>query len=338
MNRAWIGPLTSIVVTVATLLTSRDAKAQSFDTVSWRPLSRSALLATDAIGPGTNEIDVVGDATYPAAFVGSDATHLYLRIRVNDAPTNPDTTFKSSLWGCVIDTDGILTTYEFLGIVDGNNSVQWRHNKTESIGANVPIEPAEVLVGTALRTTHARAIDTSSATPFSGTPDFFVDLAMPWAVIEAGGSGAPKVAMGSPMRFICGTSALTFDISNDQATTAVSGALDQSWSDAYVCASTGCVLDTPKPPLDAGVDAAVPVMDAGPKPAVDASVPVVDASVPPPPAEQDEGALAGTGLICAASRAPRAPEGPSSLASDAAWIIVASVIFAAVKLRRSSGR
>lgn len=339
MNHAWTGLVASIAVTVASLLTARDARAQSFDTVPWRPLSRSALPATDAVGPGTNESDVVGDVTYPAAFVGSDATHLYLRVRVNDAPTNPDTTFKSALWGCVIDTDGVLTTYEFLHVIDGNNSVQWRHNKTESIGANVPIEPAEVLVATALRTTHARAVDTNSATPFSDTPDFFVDMAMPWAVIEAGGAGAPKVAMGSPMRFICGTSALTFDISNDQATTVPSGALDQSWSDAYVCASTGCVLDTPKPPMDAGVDGAVPVVDAGPKPAVDASVPSVDASVPlPPPVEQDEGALAGTGLICAASRAPRSPEAPASAANDAAWIIVASALFAAVKLRRSSGR
>jgi len=323
---------TVLVIAGACLAISRDAHAQSFDTIVWTPLSRSALVITDATGPVPNELDVVGDALSPAVFVGSDATHLYMRIRVNDKPTNPDGTFKSSLWGCVIETDAVLTTYEFLTILDGQDSVQWRFNQTESIGPNVPTEPAEILVGTAARTTHARTVDTMSATPFSGTADWFVDMAMPWAIIRAGGSGTPKLAAGAPMRFVCGTSALTFDISNDQATTAASGALDASWSDAYVCASTGCVLDTGPitPPMDAGVDAARPPTDAGPV-VVDASVPV-DAGITP--LASDDGAVAGTGLICAATQSPRS----SNDSRGEIWIIVASVFVITVKLRRTSGR
>lgn len=312
----------------------RGARAQSFNAVTWTPLVRQGSLVTDAVGPTPNELDVVGDVTYAAAFVASDASDLYLRIRVNDKPTNADGTFKPSLWGCVVDTDGVLTTYEYLVVLDGQDSVHWRFNKAESVGKNSPMEPAEVLVGTAPRTTHARAVSTESAMPFSGSDDWFVDIAIPWAIIRAAGSAAPMVIAGAPMRFICGTSALTFDISSDQATTAASGALDLSWSEPYVCAGSGCAIDqgTTKPPvMDAGPDAAMPVADAGPP--RDAAVPV-EAGVPPPAA--DDGALEGTGLICAASWPPgsrQSPGGSRDAAILAAMAAMAAAI--AIKLRRS---
>ncbi len=311
---------------------TRTAHAQSFDTVTWTPLTRSGGVVTDAPGPSAGERDVVGDAANVAAHVTSDATALYLRVRVNDKPTNADGTFKGSLWGCVVDTDGVLTTYEYLVILDGQDSVHWRFNGSQSIGSNVVTEPAETLVGTAPRTTHARAVDALSSPPFSGDWDWFVELAMPWTIIRAGGSGAPKVAAGTPMRFVCGTSALTFDLSSDHASTAASGALDLAWSDPYVCATTGCVVDTTgiKPPMmDAGPDAATFGVDAG-RP-TDAGSPV-EAGLPPPAG--GEGGFEGTGLICAASW-PVGSRGSPGAPHEAALLALAAAATIAIKLRRS---
>src|SRR5262249_9017259 len=72
---------------------------------------------------------------------------------------------------------------------------------------------------------------------------WFVDLAIDWATIRAGGSGAPAVPAGTPMRFTCGTSTGTAHIGTDVASSDPAGALTSSWSDPYVCDDTGCHLD-----------------------------------------------------------------------------------------------
>lgn len=233
---------------VAGTVVAGIAHAQSFDTAAWVALGRGGSAVGDVVGPGTSETDVVGSAANPAVFVWSDATDLYLRVRVNDKPTNADSSWKSALWGCLIDTDGALTTYEFMAVLSGSQSqVQWRYNAVQSVGANVPNEPAEVLVGSIATSTNARTIDAMSAPQFSSNADWFVDLAVPWTIIRAGVVGppaAPAVVAGAPMRFACGTSASGFHIGTDQATTDAAGALIGTWSDPYVCTDTGCLADT----------------------------------------------------------------------------------------------
>jgi hypothetical protein len=238
---------------LATLLTglavSGLAHAQNFNGASWVPLQRGGVGVGDAVGPGTNELDIVGTAALPAAFLWSDSTYLFLRLRVNDKPTNAGGVFSANSWGCFVDTDGVLTTSEFLAVVSGMSSaVEWRYNAAQTVGANVPNEPAEVLVSSSLIAVNARTLDALSAPAFSGTADWFIDLAVPWAAIRAGGGGppaAPAVLDGTPLRFACGTAAGNpFHLGTDQATTDAAGALNGTWSDPYVCTNTGCVLDT----------------------------------------------------------------------------------------------
>jgi hypothetical protein len=221
------------------------AHAQSFDSASWVTLQRGFNPVTDVVGPGTSETDVVGDVSNPAVFIWSDNSDLYLRIRVNDKPTNAGNAFKADQWGCFIDTNGVLTNYEYFALLDGiANSVDWRYNAVQSVGANVPNEPAEVLVGSAATSTNARTVDAMAAVPFSGNPDWFVDIAIPWTTIRAGGNGAPAVLAGAPMRFACGTSTGGNHIGFDQATTDPMGALTGTWSNPYVCRDSGCDQDS----------------------------------------------------------------------------------------------
>lgn len=230
-------------------LAAGTAHAQSFNSAAWVTLQRGGVPVGDVVGPGTNELDIVGDATNPAAFVWSDVSFLFLRIRVNDKPTSAGGVFSANNWGCLVDTNGTLTNYEFMAVVSGTGGdVEWRYNGVQSVGANVPGEPAEVQVSSSAIGLNARTLDAASAPAFSGTADWFIDIAIPWASIRAGVVGppaAPGVLDGTPMRFACGTAAgANFHIGTDQATTDVAGLLSGTWSDPYVCSNAGCVLDT----------------------------------------------------------------------------------------------
>lgn len=238
----------ALATIVTGLAVGGTAHAQSFNSAAWVPLQRAGVVVGDVVGPGTNELDIVGNAANPAAFVWSDSSYLFLRVRVNDKPTNAGGVFSSNNWGCLVDTNGTLTSYEFMAVVSGTaGDVEWRHNAVQSVGADNPSEPAEVQVGSSPIGINARTLDALSAPAFSSTADWFIDIAIPWATIRAGIVGppaAPAVVDGTPMRFACGTSSSGFHIGTDQATTDPGGALTGSWSDPYVCTNTGCVLDT----------------------------------------------------------------------------------------------
>ncbi|MEZ4264411.1 MAG: hypothetical protein R3B36_35405 [Polyangiaceae bacterium] len=230
------------------LVVSSAAQAQDFDGAAWVTLERAAGVIGDGVDGG-NEDDVVGDGTHGAAFVWSDATYLYFRVRVDAKPTLNNGTFRNSGWGCAVDTNGTLSNYEFLAELNGTvangpgnaaDAVQWRHNTVQTVGAENATEPAETVVGEWARATHARAL-VAPGSNFGGDEDWFVDLAIPWATIRTGGNGAPAVAAGTPMRFICGVSSNGTHFGSDF--TNVGNTLTASWSYPYVCGDSGCALD-----------------------------------------------------------------------------------------------
>ncbi len=115
-----------------------------------------------AIKPGfVDEGDVVGTAAAPAALRASDATNLYLRIRLDGDPA-PKQNLKAASWGIELDLDGDPTKYEMLMLVDGiaaNNEVELFTNHTMTL-ANDPTDPADQPAGreaTRSRTTRARS-------------------------------------------------------------------------------------------------------------------------------------------------------------------------------------
>lgn len=231
-------------VTFAVVLTGlavvHAAHAQDFDTATWIPLTRGGSVVGDVVGPGTSETDVVGDAANPAVYIASDANDLYLRIRVNDKPTMNNGSFRNSTWGCLVETNGVLTNYEFYaGLIGGGGGQQVRWYANTNQGNNVFNDGAETLVGSSPVSSNGRAVDAQSNPEFSGDADWFVELAVPWSTIRG---GANALAAGTPMRFVCGTAGSgSFHIGTDQATTAAT--LDASWSDPFVCNDTGCEID-----------------------------------------------------------------------------------------------
>ncbi len=144
---------------------------------------------TDAFGDDPNFLtdrDLVGDVAAPAGFRAADATNLYLRIRLDQNPTTGSTLHAFS-WGMAFDLDGDRTTYELLILVDGvgggPGAVEVFKNTTITI-TNSGTDPADTPpVATFPFANNARAV-TAPGTTNGGTPDFFLDFAVPWTALQ----------------------------------------------------------------------------------------------------------------------------------------------------------
>ncbi len=232
------------------LLATRSANAQTFpaDNV-WKPLTQGGVPIGDPTGDAPNERDIVGDAANPAAFVHQDASYFYFRLRVNAKPIKNDDTFEPFGWGCAVEADTDLQTYEFFAVVNGiintgplgqPDSVDWLWNQTTTARDSVA-DDAEVIVASFPRATHARSLLASSM--FSNNDDWFVDWAIPLDTIRTGGNGAPGIPDGTTLRVACGTSNNARNYGADPAagsTPNSDATLENTWSDPVTCGSGGC--------------------------------------------------------------------------------------------------
>lgn len=177
-----------LLVLVALCLTTTAASAQVFPNDDlWAPLYCGQAVMTDRFQDEAGaevERDLVGDPSAPAVMSASDASFLYLRMRLDaDAIVTPGALAAAS-WGFAINLDSNLRNYELLLLVDGiagaNQVVVWRNTMT--VTPNDPTDPAETSVTTFPITTHAnKRIATGSQ--FGGSNDFWLELAVPWSTL-----------------------------------------------------------------------------------------------------------------------------------------------------------
>ncbi|MEW5850543.1 MAG: OmpA family protein [Myxococcota bacterium] len=212
------------------------AQGQTFPADNaWYPLTRNGAPLGDVLGDASGARDIVGDAGNPAASVARDGTHLFFRLRLNETPLQNAGNLKPFGWAVELDTDGDLTDYEVLSMVDGISNPEdtvtlQRNTVQQSIGS--PSDGAEELITSWLASTHTRVVDAAST--FGGDPDFFLDWAVDVAALEAAGIG-PQ----TPLRFIFGTSNNANSIAADLlAPDGVTG-LDAA-TDPVSCTTTGC--------------------------------------------------------------------------------------------------
>lgn len=207
------------VVVLAVVIAPRAASAQTWPTDDqWRILYCGGVPSFDPVADeagASNERDVVGDSEHPALYYFADATHFFLRMRVDASPTQADG-FRPFGWGVEFDTDADRTTYELLSQVDGisNPDVVSLSANTTQARLDDPADPVETTLTTYPTTTHARGVPAEGpfASQFGGSPDFFVD----WA-IERADLAAQGVTDATALVIVMGTSNNTQALNADLA-------------------------------------------------------------------------------------------------------------------------
>ncbi|MED1780668.1 carboxypeptidase regulatory-like domain-containing protein [Brevibacillus fortis] len=137
--------------------------------------------------PGS--VDLVGNSTFPVAFLAYDGTYLYFRMRVNEDPRNSQKTgFRNFAWGYLINAAGAAGTYQWmLGVQGLRNRIALIQNTV--VEFNSWNDPAEGTNGSGAPNWQAPIINfdtarvrlTNDGSSFSGDPDYFIDLVMPAA-------------------------------------------------------------------------------------------------------------------------------------------------------------
>ncbi len=95
------------------------------DSLTFSPMTCDYQTMYDVQGDNGNNaaLDIVGNATYPAVQTASNATHLFVQMRLDGTPTNVQgTSLQSFMWGMQFDTDGNESTYEHLISYYGSGS------------------------------------------------------------------------------------------------------------------------------------------------------------------------------------------------------------------------
>jgi hypothetical protein len=173
----------------------------------WVPVLNDGVPIGDVEGDTPGGRDIVGDAANPMMYIAADTTHVYFRLRVDSDPLQNATNFGPFGWGCFIDTDGDLATYEFSTLIDGVNNpdiINFYAN-TVTTAPNDPTDPPDMpavsSVTSPLTAAVAHARVTSAPSNFGGTPDFFIE----WAVERSAAQAAGYIP-GQPASFYCGSS------------------------------------------------------------------------------------------------------------------------------------
>ncbi len=205
-----------IVALVAAAAGSAWAQANpDFDAVSWTPIgcNASPLTAVDVRG----EINLVGDANFPAAYVAQDGTYLYLRYRVDDDPRASLRGFlPSSDWAMLIQVpSGNAFQYQYQLALNGdgagnNDTIEiWRNDMAEDLTfsplfTDMPETKifSQVFDAPGVNTTPlARALPTGDGSIFHNTPDWFVEVAFPIQVLIDNGVIASAADLGQTLFF-----------------------------------------------------------------------------------------------------------------------------------------
>lgn len=154
---------------------------------AYSPLRCGNAVSIDALADDPSfllERDLVGNPTSPSALRASDATNLYLRMRLEENPA-PNGTLPAFSWGMAFDLDDDLSDYELLILVDGiadpAGTVSVFRN-TATTMPNSPNDPADQPPAqTYTFAMNARVIDANSQ--FGGDADYFLDFAVPWSAL-----------------------------------------------------------------------------------------------------------------------------------------------------------
>jgi hypothetical protein len=209
-SRTWLRAVVAVGTVLAVGTTAGVARAQTAPQfppdAQWVPLTCNGQVVTDAVGEvQPPALDVVGDASNPAAYAFIDARWLYLRLRMNATVHRDPSTYDLDAWACLIRTENTPGSYLVWDGIDGlaNPSAVDLLQNTRPQPGDPTQQPADAVVAAYDVTTNAREV--AAPSQFGGDADVFVDWAVSLADLDKVG-----ITLGStrptPVTFICGTS------------------------------------------------------------------------------------------------------------------------------------
>jgi hypothetical protein len=183
---------------------------------TWRPVLQNGVGFSDVNTDGTSTggREVVGNASAPAVYMTTDGVNVFIRIRVDDKPTDNGGILNQFAWGILIDVDGNTTAYDYSLMINAKNNVaaiEFADNTIKSGGSKDQAEGTVVLQSEALNYAAGGNVRiTKAPTTFSSDDDYFIDFAFPVAKI------AP-ITTSTPIRIWAGTSSSGRQLDDDLA-------------------------------------------------------------------------------------------------------------------------
>ncbi len=203
--------LIAIMLLAGVPLSQGNATLPSSPALSFSPMTCGGQTMWDTVADVNNAVlDVVGNDTYPAISTASDATNLYIRMLLDESPLQTSTNLKSFSWGLEFDTDGNLSTYEHLIIMNGAGSDKlYIKNNTQTTSPDDPTDSAED-VSVEFSNTASWWNVTAANSAFAGTTDYWLTFIMPWTVL-----GDHNIDRNSTSAYWFGTSTQSSNINGD---------------------------------------------------------------------------------------------------------------------------
>ncbi|ANE46622.1 hypothetical protein SY83_10455 [Paenibacillus swuensis] len=137
---------------------------------------KGAPLFDPPLDENPSSVDIVGDASFPSAYIAYDGTHVFFRLRLRTDPRFK-TAFQNFTWGVLLNT----ATSEWQLSLDGNKS------RLNLIPASAPkssnADDAASFSQPVINYDIARAILAPDGSSLGKTPNYFLDFTLPSAIL-----------------------------------------------------------------------------------------------------------------------------------------------------------
>jgi hypothetical protein len=179
----------------AALLCSAPVTAQPTfpDEAAWGPLpcgkGLPAAVMTDLRrdqSGAVDERDLVGDIGAAAGYSASDASFLYLRLRLDRSPLSGKK-LRPHAWGVAISTNKVSTNYQLLIMVNGNTSKVELYKNSATTVANSLKDPADTPAARSYAFSTHGLVELAPLSAYGGDDDHFINFAVPWSALKAAG-------------------------------------------------------------------------------------------------------------------------------------------------------
>jgi uncharacterized repeat protein (TIGR01451 family) len=191
--------LAALLLLATLAVRAAHAVTPDFDAVPWAALGCDATPLSPNVTGG--DVDLVGDATYPAFYTARDAGFLYFRLRVSANPAGVNG-FTGKAWTVLVQTPG-GNPYQYQYQLSLNGSAMdpleiWANTSPLDIDFTQPaLDDSEQLLWSQNNAVLdplvgntgplARSLVTGDGSNFKNDADYFIDLAFPVsALVQAG--------------------------------------------------------------------------------------------------------------------------------------------------------